>query len=231
MDTYRIETHAHTGHVSPCGQLSPAELVGRYREAAYDCLVITDHFVSSLPVFRGVRRWTDRVDAYFAGYRLALEAAEGTGLTVLPGLEVTLDTMRGVDLLVYGVDERAVAETPGLYALQPADFRAWAREADALVFQAHPFRGTGPTNLSLLDGVEVFNGNPRHDSRNDLAAEFARKHSLLAIGGSDAHQREDVARSGIATAERPSCVSDLACLLRRSAHSVSVLTPAPLAEG
>ncbi len=227
MDTYRIETHAHTGHVSPCGRLAPAELVAAYREAAYDCLVITDHFVSSLPVFRGVRRWIDRVDAYFAGYRLALEAAEGTGLTVLPGLEVTLDSLRGVDLLVYGVDERAVAEIPGLYALPPADFRAWARESGALIFQAHPFRGTGAVAPSLLDGVEVFNGNPRHDSRNTEAAEYARRHSLLAIGGSDAHQREDVGRSGIATSHKPTSVCDLVRVLRGVYGATSVLGPDP----
>lgn len=225
MDTYRIETHAHTGLVSPCGRLSPAELVTRYREAGYDGLVVTDHFVSSLPVFGGIRRWIDRVRAYFAGYHLAREAAEGTELNVLPGLEVTLDSLPGVDLLVYGADERAVEDTPDLYARRPADFRAWAREAGALVYQAHPFRGDGPTDLSLLDGIEVFNGNARHDSRNGAAAEFARAHSLLAIGGSDAHQHEDVARSGIATAELPRAASDLVRILRESPGTVSVLRP------
>ena len=226
MDAFRIEPHAHTSAVSPCGRLTPAELVGAYREAGYACLVVTDHFVSSLPIFRGIRRWIDRVNAYFDGYRRAREAAEGTGLTVLPGLEVTLDSLRGVDLLVYGADEQAVADTPDLYALAPEDFRSWAREAGALIFQAHPFRGAGPADLALLDGVEIFNGNARHDSRNDLAAEFARRHSLLEIGGSDAHQPEDIARSGIATTERPESVPDLVALLRRSPGSVSVLTSA-----
>ena len=226
MDAFHIEPHAHTSAVSPCGRLTPADLVAAYRKAGYACLVITDHFVSSLPVFSGLRRWTDRVNAYFEGYHRAREAAEGTGLTVFPGMEVTLDSLRGVDLLVYGADVQTVADTPDLYALAPEDFRSWATEAGALVFQAHPFRGAGPADLSLLDGVEVFNGNARHDSRNDLAAELARRHSLLAIGGSDAHQPEDVARSGITTAERPESVPDLVRLLRRSTDSVSVLTPA-----
>ena len=46
--------------------------------------------------------------------------------------------------------------------------------------QAHPFR-TGLTreDPALLDGVEVFNGNARHDSHNDDALRFARENGLL----------------------------------------------------
>lgn len=230
MDTHRIETHAHTSVVSPCGRLSPDELVARYCAAGYAALVITDHFVSSLPVFRGVRRWNERVNAYFSGYRLAREAARGTQLRVLPGLEVTLDTVPGVDLLVYGADEPAVADTPNLYALDPHDFRAWANEAGALVYQAHPFRGRGPIDPSLLDGVEVYNGNQRHDSQNALAEEFARRHGLLALGGSDAHQDEDVARSGVLVSRVPETSRHLVRILQADPDTLAVLRPDPVAE-
>jgi hypothetical protein len=36
-----------------------------------------------------------------------------------------------------------------------------------------------PANPAFLDGVEVFNGNPRHDSRNHLAAAFAEENGLV----------------------------------------------------
>ena len=53
----------------------------------------------------------------------------------------------------------------------------------------------------LLDGIEVFNGNPRHNSRNELALEYAEKNGLLKLSGSDFHQRQDLARGGILVPE------------------------------
>jgi len=55
----------------------------------------------------------------------------------------------------------------------------------------------------------VFNGNPRHNSRNDLALMYATQHKLLQCSGSDAHQVEDIGRGGLLTEER---ITDLATL-------------------
>ena len=63
----------------------------------------------------------------------------------------------------------------------------------------------------FLDGVEVFNGNPRHNSQNQLALMYATQHKLLQCGGSDAHQTEDIGRGGLLTKER---ITDLATLKR-----------------
>ena len=51
----------------------------------------------------------------------------------------------------------------------------------------------------LIDGIEVFNGNPRHDSRNETAKHWAERFGLLSTSGSDFHWREDLARGGILT--------------------------------
>ena len=54
----------------------------------------------------------------------------------------------------------------------------------------------------LLDGVEGFNGNPRHDSRNDKTFAFCLEHNLYLSSGSDAHQPEDVGRGGMGLTRR-----------------------------
>ena len=82
-------------------------------------------------------------------------------------------------------------------------FRKLATEHSILIFQAHPFRpGLTREDPQYLDGVEVLNGNPRHDSHNDLAANFAEVNHLYISAGSDCHRLEDVGRSGIMTNDR-----------------------------
>jgi len=226
---YRIETHAHTNTVSPCGQLSPAELVAGYAAAGYSGLIVTDHLVHWLPVFDGIDSWPDRVHAYFSGYRAARAAARGTGLTVYPGFELTFAELPGNDFLVYGLDEELLVELPEVYWMEPASFKRLANAAGALIFQAHPFRGRGPVEPQLLDGVEVCNGNPRHDSRNDLAAAFASRHDLLEIGGSDAHQTDDIGRAGITVPEVPETIYELTRWYRESPDLIDllILDPTP----
>jgi predicted metal-dependent phosphoesterase TrpH len=224
MPRHRIETHAHTSTVSPCGHLSPGELVGAYAAEGYSALVITDHFVPWLPVLHGADSWSQTVSRFYSGYRAAEEAADGSGLTVLPGFEVTLHDLPGRDFLVYGLDERALLQIPDPWAMPFATFKQAAESAGALVFQAHPFRYSTPIDPGLLDGVEVYNGNPRHDSQNHLAASFADTHDLLRISGSDAHQWPDIGRGGIVMPEVPSTIAEFVQLYRDLADEIELLT-------
>lgn len=64
--------------------------------------------------------------------------------------------------------------------------------------QAHPFRnGLKIVDPKHLDGIETYNGNPRHDSRNEIAKAWAQKFGMLETSGSDFHEREDFARGGV----------------------------------
>jgi predicted metal-dependent phosphoesterase TrpH len=67
----RADLHIHTC-LSPCGELSmsPRAVVARAREAGLDLIAVTDH------------NTTENTAA-------AIEAAAGTGLAVLPGIELT----------------------------------------------------------------------------------------------------------------------------------------------
>jgi predicted metal-dependent phosphoesterase TrpH len=71
-----------------------------------------------------------------------------------------------------------------------------------------------------LDGVEVFNGNPRADSQNGLALSYAKEHGLLQNSGSDAHRPEDVGRGGLLTKERIADLSMLKTVLREGSATL-----------
>ncbi len=106
-----------------------------------------------------------------------------------------------------------------------AAFSPIARGQGALLIQAHPYRhACTPAIASYLDGVEVFNGNPRHESRNALAADYAREFGLIAIAGSDCHRTEDIARAGILSQRLPSDSMEMARLLR--SRNYQLLGPA-----
>ncbi len=226
MPRHKIETHAHTAVVSPCGKLKPRELVEMYARSGYSAIITTDHLVATLPLFRGVSSWRKRVHRFFRGYRALCREAAGTRLTVLPGFELSFAAHPGRDFLVYGIDEDTLADMPDLCTLNPWTFRKLSSDAGALVFQAHPFRNDRPADPAVLDGVEVFNGNPRHDSGNERAERFAAEHGLLAISGSDTHQAEDVARGGITLPESPGTIAEFVEWYRESPGEIGLLVPA-----
>lgn len=46
-------------------------------------------------------------------------------------------------------------------------------------------------NPSLLEAVEVYNGNARQDSHNGQAEQFAKDNGLIPLAGSDFHEPQD----------------------------------------
>jgi hypothetical protein len=215
MHNYLFDVHVHTREVSPCGVLSAVEIVRMYRQAGYHGIVVTDHYYPGLPSFQESAGWEEAVARYLGGFCRARAEGERIGLTVLWGLELSLRGENPGDFLVYGLEEAFLLEQPHLYRLELEELRHRIRPAGALVYQAHPFRpGMRPAAAALLDGVEVFNGNPRHDSRNHLAARFAERHRLLAVSGSDVHQVDEVGQGGLRLARIPAGNRDLAELLR-----------------
>ena len=73
----------------------------------------------------------------------------------------------------------------------------------------------------MLDGVEVRNANPRHESRNELALGFAHANpSLLRLSGSDCHRAEDIGMGGILTATLPEPEQGFVSLLRSGQYTL-----------
>ncbi len=95
--TLRIDLHTHT--TASDGIMPPADLVQAAREIGLDIIAVTDHDT-------------------LAGIVPAIEAARGTGLTVLPGVEITsLYEGHSLHLLAFGFDPGHAAFATRLRAI------------------------------------------------------------------------------------------------------------------
>ena len=215
---YLTETHFHTSLVSPCAKVPPEEAVAAYAERGYTTLVVTDHYNRWIYDYHGCEDPQAWVELFLSGYRRICEIARDyPEMQVLLGMELHL-TENCNDLLVYGVTEQDLHDAPMLYDWSLRELRAYADKKGWLIIHAHPFRdGLTVLSPSYVDGVEVYNGNPRHNSRNEIARHWARLHGLLMTAGSDYHEREDVARGGLLTIEPITTIEELQAAIRKGA--------------
>ncbi len=124
------------------------------------------------------------------------------GINILLGIELRFNNHAN-DFLVYGIDEEFLYNNPELYKLTPAEFTELKNGKGIMLFQAHPFRKKMKIEKNkYLDGIEVINGNPRHDSDNSTAYKHAVDNKLRMLSGSDFHQHPDIARGGLILNEK-----------------------------
>lgn len=214
MNSYKVDTHVHTQETSPYANVNAAEVVRLYKLAGYDSLIITDHYFPYFFEALGDISWEEKIDIYLKGYRIALVEGKKAGLNILLGMELCFKGDPN-DYLVYGLTEEMLYKYPEIHKHSLQTFKKFITPNEVIIFQAHPFRsGMVRANPSLLDGVEVFNGNPRHNSRNNLAKEFAAMNNLKMTSGSDFHQEEDLARGGIIVTERVQTVEQFVSLIK-----------------
>ena len=213
---YKIETHLHTNHVSKCGHLSAAEIVKGYADAGYSALIVTDHYNRTTFDFLGIDPAApgDKLTPCLDGYRRVREEAEKVGIRVFRGAELRFDECEN-DYLFYGWLDDVLAEPEEVFRMGIAGFAPMARAAGGLIIQAHPYRRScTPAIARYLDGVEVRNMNPRHDSHNDRAEAYAEEYGLIRTSGSDCHRTEDIGLGGIVTNYLPSDVLSMTRLIR-----------------
>lgn len=214
MSQFKYDVHVHTSEVSNCGKVSAKTIVGMYKDAGYQGIVITDHYYINFFEQMGGKSWNEKIARYLEGYYCALNEGSKLGLNIIPGMEITFPENMN-DYLVYGIDEKFLKENKELYKFGLKGLRKLIKGSDILIFQAHPFRPNMiPASPELLDGVEVYNGNPRHDSRNRLAMEYAEENKLMMLSGSDFHQKQDIARGGIIVTEEINSPSQLVDAIR-----------------
>ena len=199
MKEYLFETHAHTAGVSACAQLPPETVAELYASTDYAGLVVTNHMNEWAFSCHGCgdAPWQTKMDLYMSGYNDVKRAAAGR-FTVLLGMEIRFYNHPN-DYLVYGVTEDFLRSNGDLMAMNPKSFSALAHENGLLFLQAHPFRRDMQVeDWNILDGYEIGNMNPRHNSNNDIAEMWAKKHGKTVVtAGSDFHQAEDLALAGI----------------------------------
>ena len=216
----KIDLHVHTKEVSICGHMPAEEVAAMYKAAGYDCIVITNHFNTHTLTHFEEQGVVDFFKHYHDSYLLAEEAGRKAGLLVLNGYEIRFDGADS-DYLVYGMSDGTAKDCKKLFSMKPRDFSALAAEQGFLFYQAHPFRNNMKiTDPALLTGIEIKNGNPRHDSRNDVAEIWAKKFGMRMIAGSDAHRPEDVGVTGIITDENVTDTDSLISMLKNNNYRI-----------
>lgn len=222
MSEYKIELHAHSAESSRCGSIKAEKVVKKYYKSGYNALVMTDHYYARFFDKIADLSWNKQLEKYLKGYRIAKKTAENLDFEVFLGIEIKFINDPN-EYLAYGLSSKFLGENPNLHHLNLEEFRSLIgnQKDDVLIFQAHPFRsGMAPAVDHLLDGLEVYNGNRRHDSKNEKANNYAEEHGLRKISGSDFHENEDLARGGIITEKKVDKIVGLLKVLRNNNYSL-----------
>ena len=174
---YKIETHLHTTYISHCGWLGAQAIMKAYAAAGYAAICVTDHYNRECFDYAEIDLTTpgSKTEDFLLGYRRLKREAERYGIRVYEGAELRFDESDN-DYLLYGFHHDLLADPDAVMRSGLERFVSAYRADGALLVQAHPFRKKcSPAPAEWLDGIEVLNLNPRHDSRNDLALEYAQE--------------------------------------------------------
>jgi hypothetical protein len=213
MLPYLYDTHVHSSDVSTCGRVPAAEVVRRYAERGFNGFVLTEHINHSTFGKMESASWDDKMTHFLTSYRIARETAASVDpdFTVLLGAELRIDGFDN-DYLLFGLTEAFLRRHPDLMQMDFSSMSDCVRDAGILLVQAHPFRRhMTVVDWAKLDGIEVCNGNPGHESNNPIAAAWARRHGLIGTSGNDFHDAFGEKLAGIRTSQR---ITDNAQLLR-----------------
>lgn len=221
---YKYELHAHTHECDRDARLSGSQLVQLYKEAGYDGIVITDHYIE-----RFYTRWfpdevaglnhQQQVHRWQKGYRAAKEEGDRIGFTVLPGAEVRFDNFPN-DYLIYGLHAEFFSTVPRLNELKNVQELLALLPKEVCVVQAHPFReDMVVTDPRGMFGLEVFNGGTEK-FRNEMAKAYAQHYGMPMTSGSDIHGISRLGKGGIMTERRIQTPEDLIAVLRSGEYAL-----------
>lgn len=211
---YRIELHAHTSPASGCSEITPKEMVDTYKSLGYDAVTITNHFIHQ---YHGPEK-AENVDIIIRDYEETKKYGDEVGLKVYLGAEVRF-TESCNDYLLFGVNKEMLLEIYDLLPFGLENFRKNYSMPDSVFLQAHPMRdGMQRVDPALLDGIEVFNLHPHHNSKVGMAAVYAKENNLeIMVAGSDFHH-PNLGHEGVAALRADSLPEDsfqLAALLKK----------------
>lgn len=198
---FKTEMHVHSKCVSDCSSAEPEYLVERYLSEGYTTVVLTNHLSKFTYKKLAPMTWDEKREFFIKGYT-NLKAAAGDKLNILFGMELRFDADDN-DYLVYGMTEEFLRSVDtDLMQMDLLTFSELAHQHNMLVYQAHPFRnGMNVRKPKTLDGIEIYNGNLKIDSRNDIAEAWAKKYDLNVVAGSDFHNPVQKVGAGILTNE------------------------------
>lgn len=213
---FKYELHCHTKYGSMCGSMSAKDIVELYLANGYDGVCVTDHFLNgNTTVHRDCPNGTyeEKIERYCQAYEKVKSFAAGR-LKVFFGFEASY---KGTDILVYGMDKKALLKFPEIPQMDMRTLCDFCRDHGALAIQAHPFRMDDWIDHIRLypnsEGVEGFNA-ARNQLCNDLSTYYANSYGKLTIGGSDIHHIEQKNLSGMEFDEEVDSIERMIHLLR-----------------
>lgn len=183
--SHKIELHAHTSPVSPCSEISPCEMIETYKKLGYSAITVTNHFM-----YQENEKKEDYVNFFLEDFEKTRKIGQENGVAVYLGAEIRF-TENCNDYLVYGVDKNLLLEIYDFLPEGIENFRKKYMLPQSVFIQAHPMRnGMEQVSPSLLDGIEVYNTHPHHNSRIGLASLYAEnQNNMIITAGSDFHHR------------------------------------------
>ncbi len=199
--TYKTELHCHTGNVSSCAHATENEVVEKYLEYGYSTLVTTEHINPwTFPRELEGDTWEARLQYFMNGYHKLVEASRGR-LNILLGAEIRFMHGNNSDYLVFGLTEEFLRRLGDPRYINSIEVLSrCVRSEGMMIFQAHPFRPTMMvTDPRILDGIEVANCSPWHNSHNRIAMAWAKENNLIGTSGTDFHDPEHIPLGGITT--------------------------------
>lgn len=171
----KLDLHIHSKY-SHDGILDPREIITIAKERGLDGIAITDH-----NTIRGgleAKKYETEDFKVIIGAEIMTEKGEVTGLFLSE--EVSSRDFQGV---VTGI------KAQGGIVVVPHPFDTLRRSA---------FHITGEY-AGLVDAIEGFNSRCIFNRYNRKAVEFATRHNLPVVGGSDAHYANEIGLAGIIT--------------------------------
>ena len=189
-------------------------MIRQYKEAGYSTVFVSDHFQSNSLDVLGDIPWNEKITIFLSGYYKAKYEGDRLGVTVLPAAEFCFADAKN-HYLAYGITKEFLCAHPELHKMKGEEFLALARAEGIFIVHAHPYRdGSQSATPELVDAIEIYNSNPRHEDHSELSEALAEKYGLPVSAGSDAHRDEDIAGSGIETEEEIKPVSDFIRLVK-----------------
>ncbi|MGH2355641.1 MAG: CehA/McbA family metallohydrolase [Chloroflexota bacterium] len=209
---YRIDFHSHTGHSSD--SLLPARvLLNMAVRRGLAAIAVTDH---------------NSLGGALQAQALVEHEPERFGnLLILAGEEVM--TVEG-ELIGLFLREPIPRD------LTPEQTIEQIRAQGGLVLVPHPFdrlrgsriRATALERIvGLVDAIEVFNARTTLRADNQLALDFACRHNLVAVAGSDAHVPWEVGK-GYVEVDAPPATEPQALLAQLRTGRVGGVLSSPL---
>ena len=221
---YKYEMHQHTWPCSHCAKADPVKLVYALKEAGFDGVVMTNHFLHGNTGIDRSLPWNEFVRYYEDDYLAAKKVGDEIDFDVIFGVEEHIGGHK--EVLLYGITPEFLYDHPEVSSGELETVSTAVREFGGLVFQAHPYRSRDyipePMKnipIEFIDGMETYNAaNPENE--NILAENYAKEHGLLECAGSDAHGEFKEVRYGILCPHRIKDSAQLAEVLKNKDYTL-----------